>query len=94
MELLLHPYCLTFYGIMLWQIEQSFTKGLRVRERINFVGRSLIWGGAICVWDDELIELVEDKFDVLLETEWYFYVTAGFLIDVIRQKFTDKVSKA
>jgi len=93
MNLILHPYALVFYGILLWEIEQSFAHGLDFKQRINNIGRSLIWGGAIVVFDDEIVELVEDKFDVLLDVTWYHYSGAGFFIDIIRSKIAHEPDK-
>ena len=94
--ILLHPYMLVLYGIILWQIEQHISskisnklkKEITLRDRANYIGRSLIWGSAIVVFDDEIIEFLYNNFDVDFEAEWYFYLSAGFFIDIIRNKFT------
>ncbi len=82
----MHPYALVLYGIILWQIEQSFTKGFNFKERRNNIGRSLVWGSLIVIFDDEIIELINDKVDVIIYTSPYFYIIAGFTIDIIRTK--------
>lgn len=89
----IHPYVLVFFGILLWQAEQAFTVGLRIKERMNFVGRSLIWGGAIVVFDDEILDYLYDTMGLGFETEWYFYIIAGFFIDIIRTQITKRLSE-
>jgi len=95
--ILLHPYMLVLYGIILWQIEQHISskintdlnkKKVTLRDRANYIGRSLIWGSAIVVFDDEILDFLYDNFEVDFEAEWYFYLGAGFFIDIIRNKFT------
>lgn len=93
MSFLIHPYALVFYGILLWEIEQSFAHGLHFKQRVNNIGRGLIWGGAIVVFDDEIIDLIDDKFDVFIDATWYYYLGAGFFIDIIRSKIAHEPAK-
>ena len=88
MDIILHPYALVLYGIILWQIEQSFTKGFNLQERKRNIGRSLVWGSLIVIFDDEGIEFIEDHLDIIFDADWYFYIGGGFFVDIIRSKFS------
>jgi len=88
MKFLMHPYALVFYGILLWEVEQTFAHGLKFRERLGNMGRGMIWAGAIVAFDDEIVELIETKLDIILIVEWYYYLAAGFFIDIIRSKIS------
>jgi len=86
MNILLHPYLLVLYGICIWELEQSLFHKLDLKKRIGFIGSGLIWAGGIVAWDDEMTEFVVNQFNVSLELDWYFYLGAGFCIDIIRRK--------
>jgi len=85
-----HPYLLCLYGIILWQLEQQLTNKITLKNRVAFVGRSMIWAGAIVVFDDEIISVINEKIDFVIHEEWYFYLIAGFLIDIVRSVVTSK----
>ncbi len=87
-EFFTHPYVLVLYGIILWQIEQSFTKGFNLLERKKNIGKSLVWGSLIVIFDDEAMEFIEEKLDIIFEANWYFYIGGGFFVDIIRSKFS------
>ncbi len=94
MSLFTHPYTLVLYGIILWQIEQSITKGFDLEERKKNIGRSLVWGSLIVIFDDEAMEFIEEKLDIMFEATWYFYIGGGFFVDIIRSKFSkDELTK-
>lgn len=96
-RIIVHPYFLAVYGILLWQVEQWYTSKKSFKEfwkdAHRNIGRSLIWVGLIVVFDDE----VESKYnqwaaaDIKLKEHLYFYTIAGFFIDLIRTKIIDKV---
>jgi len=88
MDFLIHPYALVLYGIILWQIEQSITKGFDLKERKKNVGKSLVWGSLIVIFDDEAMEFIEEKLDIMFNARWYFYIGGGFFVDIIRSKFS------
>jgi hypothetical protein len=85
-DFLMHPYPLLIIGIILWELEQVFTHGLHFRKRLGNIGRGMIWGGFIVAYDDEIVELIENKFDIIIIMEWYYYIAAGFFIDIARSK--------
>jgi len=93
MELLTHEYALVIYGALLWQIQQHFTHPLPLRTRMNYIGRSMIWGGMLVVFDDEIadflleydLDLYQDDGETIM---WYFYIAIGFVIDIVRHKIT------
>ena len=93
MVILTHPYALVLYGIILWQIEQSFFGGLNLRHRVRLVGRSLAWGALVVVFDDEILQFLYDQFDIYLEAGWWYYIIAGFFIDIIRGKIVKDEKK-
>lgn len=93
MNILFHEYALVLYGVALWQIQQRLTKTIPFRTQMNFVGRSMIWGGMLVVFDDEIADyLLEQDVDLYHDDAetivWYFYVGMGFFIDVVRHKVT------
>lgn len=93
MSLLVHEYALVLYGVLAWQLQQHFTKSIPFRERLNYIGRSMIWGGMLVVFDDEIADfLLEQDIDLWHDDGenivWYFYVGVGFAIDIVRQKIT------
>ena len=90
MEIFLHEYLLGLYGVILWQVEQAFAKkGFTFIHAIRNVGRSMIWVGAIVVFDDELLSRYNAfaNLDYVTPT-WWMYVASGFSIDLIRSYFT------
>ncbi len=93
MVILLHPYALVLYGIIAWQIEQSFFGGLRLRHRVRLIGRSLAWGALVVIFDDEILDFIFNQFDIYLETAYYYYIIAGFFIDIIRGKIVKDEKK-
>jgi hypothetical protein len=98
LAMLTHEYAMVIYGVLLWQIQQQFTKRIPLRERFNYIGRSMIWGGMIVVFDDEIADWLLDSFEVdlyhydendeAIGISWYFYMGVGFLIDIVRHKIT------
>jgi hypothetical protein len=99
MDLLLHEYAFVLYGVLAWQLQQHFTHKTTIRQRLNFIGRSMIWGGMLVVFDDELADWLLESFEIdlyfydenhnAIGIDWYFYTAIGFLIDIIRQKITN-----
>lgn len=83
-----HPYSLVVYGILLWQIEQSITKGFNYQERSKNLGKSLVWGSLIVIFDDEAMEFIQEKLDIVFDANWYFYLGGGFFVDIIRSKIS------
>jgi len=94
-SVILHPYTLAVYGVLLWQVEQwmetrdSFPTFVKRSQRN--IGRSLIWVGVVVVFDDEIM----GRYNRWAEVDYsviplYFYTIAGFFIDLIRTKFVDK----
>lgn len=95
-SVILHPYVLAIYGVLLWQVEQFFSlkKPIKqfIKEAAPNIGRSMIWVGLIVVFDDEIM----GKYNVwaavdYIEIPLYFYTIAGFFIDVIRTKVSNKI---
>lgn len=95
-SILLHPYFLAVYGVLLWQVEQWYSSKKSFKdfwkESYRNVGRSLIWVGLIIVFDDELLSKYNQwaAVDIKLDEHRYFYTIAGFFIDVIRTKIFNK----
>jgi len=91
--ILTHEYILALYGIILWQIEQHFTRNTTFQEKKKEVGISLIWVGMLITFDDEIVSFL----NISIELTWYHYVGLGFFIDIIRQRITgekkEKVGK-
>lgn len=83
-----HEYLMVLYGVLLWQAEQAIVHPLPLRTRARFVGRSMIWGGMVVIFDDEIVEMVGHFTGYVVELDWYYYLVAGFFIDVIRNKIT------
>lgn len=95
-SILLHPYILAVYGVLLWQIEQWFTSKKPfvqfLKDAQRNLGRSLIWVGVVIVFDDEIIGKYNHWAAVdYSEIPLYFYTIAGFFIDLIRTKIIDRV---
>lgn len=94
MGILTHEYALVIYGVVAWQLQQQFTKPVTLRQRMNYIGRSMIWGGMLVVFDDEIADFLADNEIVDLWHDdgetivWYFYIAIGFAIDIIRHKIT------
>lgn len=96
-RIIIHPYFLAVYGVLLWQVEQWFSSKKPFKDfwkdAHRNVGRSLIWVGLVVVFDDE----IESKYnlwaasDIKLENHLYFYTIAGFFIDLIRSKYFPKI---
>lgn len=95
-SILLHPYFLAVYGVLLWQVEQWYSSKKTFKEfwkeSYRNIGRSLIWVGVVIVFDDEILEKynVWAAVDVNLKDHPYFYTIAGFFIDFIRSKIFNK----
>jgi hypothetical protein len=92
-SVILHPYVLAIYGVLLWQVEQWFTSKKPIREFYNDanrnIGRSLIWVGVVVVFDDELLAKYNEWAAMdYHEMPLYMYTIAGFFIDFIRSRFT------
>jgi hypothetical protein len=92
-SILTHEYALVLYGVLLWQVQQHFIHKIPARTRMNLIGRSMIWGGMLVVFDDEIADfLLEQDIDLYMgdgETiVWYFYIGIGFIIDLVRNKVT------
>lgn len=91
-SIILHPYFLAIYGVLLWQVEQWYSSKKSFKEFLKDsyknIGRSLIWVGIVVVFDDEIIEKYNmwAALDIKLEDHLYYYTIAGFFIDVIRTK--------
>jgi hypothetical protein len=91
-NILIHEYTLTLYGVILWQIEQSLEKKLSFNETIKKIKRnvisSFVWVGFIIVFDDELLARYNEFAHVDYETPPFFmYILGGFLIDFFRTKY-------
>jgi hypothetical protein len=88
-KLLVHEYSLGMYGVMLWQFEQAFTvKQFTFRQAFKNIGRSLVWVGAIVVFDDELLSQYNKIANLDYQyTPWWMYLGAGFCVDIIRSRF-------
>jgi hypothetical protein len=93
MNLFAHEYALVLYGVIIYQIAQHLAQKLPLSERMNLIGRSMIWGGMVVVFDDEIadslleygVDLWHDDGETIV---WYFYLGIGFAIDIIRNKIT------
>lgn len=95
-SVILHPYVLAVYGVLLWQAEQflSLKKPLKqfVKEAGPNIGRSLIWVGIVVVFDDEIMGKYNHWAAVdYKEIPLYFYTIAGFFIDFIRTRISSKL---
>jgi hypothetical protein len=94
--LLLHEYLLTVYGILIWQFEQYFSFNGTIKEYLKYsyrtIGRSLIWGGIIVIFDDEILAKYNEwaEYDYI-DMPLYMYTVAGFFVDVIRTKITKTI---
>jgi len=95
-SVILHPYVLAMYGVLLFQVEQylSLKKPFAEFWEISKgnVYRSLVWVGLVVVFDDEILTqynhwAAKDYEQMPL----YMYTIAGFFIDFIRTKITKKV---
>lgn len=94
--IILHPYVLAIYGVILWQVEQWYKSrssfGEFIRKSRKNIYRSLVWVGIVVVFDDEIMSQYNEWAEMdYKEIPLYFYTLAGFFIDVIRSKFIDKV---
>ena len=96
-SLLLHPYTLAVYGVLLWQIEQWWQSKddwkTFVKKSQKNIGRSLIWVGLVVVFDDEIIGKYNHwaAADIHTPAPLYFYTIAGFFIDFLRSRILDRV---
>ena len=95
-SIILHPYVLAMYGVLLWQVEQYFSLKKPFKHFIKEVGpnlgRSLIWVGIVVVFDDEIIGKYNQWAAVdYTEIPLYFYTIAGFFIDFIRTRISSKL---
>lgn len=95
-SVLLHPYVLAVYGVLLWQVEQwyTFKKPFKEfwKEAQRNVGRSMIWVGIVVVFDDEILSKYNGWAAVdYSQMPLYMYTIAGFFIDLIRSKIIDRV---
>lgn len=95
-SIILHPYILAVYGVLLWQVEQYFSSKKPLKQFIESalpnIGRSLIWVGIVVVFDDEIV----GKYNLWAAVDYtevplYFYTIAGFFIDVIRTKVSSRI---
>ena len=95
-SVILHPYVLAMYGVVLFQIEQYFSSkkpfGQFWEISKGNVYRSLVWVGLVVVFDDEILAqynhwAAKDYEEMPL----YMYTISGFFIDFIRTKITKKV---
>lgn len=95
--ILTHEYSLVIYGTALWELQQQFSKPIPIKARFKHLGSSMIWGGLLVAFDDEIADLLFEHTGVDLYNdlgsaentiEWYFYVIMGFTIDIIRNKIT------
>ena len=92
-----HEYILAFFGVLLWQVEQLFVKkeNRTWKKFRSGTARSMIWIGPIIVFDDELLAWYNSVAMVDYEIPPpQMYIVLGFLVDVIRCKFTAKVLDA
>lgn len=89
-SILFHPYIMMLVGICLWELHLYFFKRKKWCDIRNSLGSSVIWGSLIVIFDDEIIEFSYHHFNFLIEAEPYFYVIAGFLIDIVRGKIHNK----
>lgn len=92
-SVILHPYILAIYGVLLWQVEQWFTSKKPVKDFLNTstrnIGRSLIWVGIIVVFDDEILAKYNEWAAMdYIEMPLYMYTISGFFIDLVRSKLT------
>ena len=95
-SLILHPYMLAVYGVLLWQVEQWYTSKKSFNEFWNDaqrnMGRSFIWVGVVVVFDDEILGKYNHWAAIdYSEMPLYMYTVAGFFIDLIRSKIIDRV---
>lgn len=81
-----HEYLMVLYGVLLWQAEQAIVNPMPLRNRAKLVGRSMIWGGLVVIFDDEIVHMVGHFTGYVAVLEWYYYVVAGFFIDVVRSR--------
>lgn len=95
-SIILHPYVLAIYGVLLWQVEQFFSLKLPMNQFWSTakgnIYRSMVWVGLVVVFDDELLA----KYNHWAAMDYqamplYMYTIAGFFIDFIRSKIIDKV---
>ena len=94
--IIIHPYVLAIYGVLLWQVEQWYKSRSSFGEFFSKskrnIYRSLVWVGIVVVFDDEIMSQYNEWAAMdYKEIPLYFYTLAGFFIDVIRSKFIDKV---
>jgi hypothetical protein len=95
LQILKHEYTLAFYGVVLWQVEQYFAKkNFTFRKAFRNIGRSLVWVGAVVVFDDELLAQYNHiaQLDYAI-APWWMYIVAGFSIDILRSSFTKEPSE-
>jgi hypothetical protein len=94
-DLLTHEYSLALYGVILWQIEEYLRQSIPwrdfLRPSLRDIGRSLVWVGAIVVFDDELLA----RYNAIAHVDYqqapfWMYILAGFFVDIGRSKFTGK----
>lgn len=95
-SIILHPYSLAIYGVLLWQVEQYFSIKKPFPDFIKLakgnIYRSLVWVGLVVVFDDELLAKYNSWAAMdYHEMPLYMYTIAGFFIDFIRTKIMDKV---
>lgn len=95
-NILTHEYLLAVYGVLLWQVEQYFESKdnlkMFLKHSSKSIGRSLIWVGIVVVFDDELLAKYNHWAAMdYVEIPSYMYTIAGFFIDLIRSKLTDKI---
>jgi hypothetical protein len=95
-KIVLHPYTLAVYGVLLWQVEQWWRSKADwrtfLKDSQRNIGRSLVWVGLVVVFDDEIIGKYNHwaASDIPNPAPIYFYTLAGFFIDIIRTKIIDK----
>lgn len=92
-SIILHPYILAVYGVLLWQVENWFTSKKPFKQFLNDasgnIGRSLIWVGVVVVFDDEILSKYNEWAAMdYHEMPLFMYTIFGFFIDLIRSKLT------
>lgn len=95
-SIVLHPYILALYGVLLWQVEQYFSMKRPFKDFFKMakgnIYRSLVWVGLVVVFDDEILAKYNHWAAMdYSEMPLYMYTIAGFFIDFIRSKIMEKV---
>lgn len=94
LNILIHEYTLTLYGVILWQIEQCIELGLSLDESIKKIKKnvlsSLIWIGIVVVFDDELLSRYNEIALVdYTDPPFFMYLLGGFSVDFLKTKYKD-----